>query len=52
MPELPEVETIRIGLQEKIKDKQIKDIIVNISKIIKKPSLEEFINKIKDKKIK
>ena len=52
MPELPEVETIRIDLQEKIKDKQIKDIIVNISKIIKKPSLEEFINKIKDKKIK
>ena len=52
MPELPEVETIRIGLQEKIKDKQIKDIIVNISKIIKKPSLEEFITKIKDKKIK
>ena len=52
MPELPEVETIRIDLQEKIKDKQINDIIVNISKIIKKPSLEEFINKIKDKKIK
>ena len=52
MPELPEVETIRIDLQEKIKDKQIKDLIVNISKIIKKPSLEEFIAKIKDKKIK
>lgn len=52
MPELPEVETIRIGLQEKIKDKQIKDIIVNICKIIKKPSLEEFIIRIKDKKIK
>jgi len=52
MPELPEVETIRIDLQEKIKDKQIKDVIVNISKIIKKPSLEEFIAKVKDKKIK
>src|SRR4030065_32675 len=52
MPELPEVETIKIGLQKKIKDKQIKDIIVNICKIIKKPSLEEFITKIKDKKIK
>lgn len=52
MPELPEVETIRIGLQEKIKDKQIRDVIVNISKIIKKPSLEEFITKIKGKKIK
>jgi len=52
MPELPEVETIRRDLQEKIKDKQIKDVIVNISKIIKKPSLEEFIAKVKDKKIK
>jgi formamidopyrimidine-DNA glycosylase len=52
MPELPEVETIRIGLQEKIKDKQIKDVIVNINKIIKKPSLEKFITNIKDKKVK
>ena len=52
MPELPEVETIRRGLQEKIKNKQIKDVIVNISKIIKKPSLGEFITKIKGKKIK
>jgi len=52
MPELPEVETIRRDLQEKIKDKQIKDVIVNISKIIKKPSLEEFIAKVNDKKIK
>ncbi len=52
MPELPEVETIRRDLQEKLKDKQIKDVIVNISKIIKKPSLEEFIAKSKNKKIK
>lgn len=52
MPELPEVETIRRDLQEKIKDKQIKDVIVNISKAIKKPSLEGFIAKTKDKKIK
>lgn len=52
MPELPEVETIRRDLQEKIIDKQIKDVIVNISKVIKKPSLEEFIAKTKDKKIK
>jgi len=52
MPELPEVETIRRDLQEKIIDKQIKDVIVNISKVIKKPSLEEFTAKTKDKKIK
>jgi len=52
MPELPEVETIRRGLQRKIKNKQIKDIVVNIDKIVKKPSLGEFITKIKGKKIK
>jgi formamidopyrimidine-DNA glycosylase len=52
MPELPEVETIRRGLQEKIKDKQIKNIAINVAKIVKQPSLEEFITKIKGKKIK
>ena len=52
MPELPEVETIRRGLQRKIKNKQIKDIVVNVDKIVKKPYLGEFITKIKGKKIK
>jgi len=52
MPELPEVETIRKDLQEKITFKQIKDVIVNISKIVKKPSLGEFITKTKGKRIK
>ena len=52
MPELPEVETIRRGLQRKIKNKQIKDIIINVNKIVKKPYLGEFITKIKGKKIK
>ncbi|MEA3454608.1 MAG: DNA-formamidopyrimidine glycosylase [Candidatus Caldatribacteriota bacterium] len=52
MPELPEVETIRRGLQRKTKNKQIKDIVVNVYKIIKKPYLKEFITKIKGKKIK
>jgi len=52
MPELPEVETIRIGLQRKIKNKQIKDVVINVDKIVKKPSLGEFITKIKGKKIK
>jgi len=37
MPELPEVETIRRGLQRKIKNKQIKDIVINVDKIVKKP---------------
>jgi formamidopyrimidine-DNA glycosylase len=52
MPELPEVETIRRGLQKQIKNKQIKDIVINVDKIVKKPSLREFITKIKGKKIK
>src|SRR5665648_1264521 len=52
MPELPEVETIRRGLQEKIKNKQIKDAVINVDKIVKEPSLGEFITKIKGKKIK
>lgn len=52
MPELPEVETIKRGLQEKIKNKQIKNVVINVDKIVKKPSLEEFITKIKGKKIK
>ena len=52
MPELPEVETIRRGLQRRIKNKQIKDIVINVDKIIKKLSLGEFIAKIKGKKIK
>jgi len=52
MPELPEVETIRRGLQKKIKNKQIKNIVINVDKIVKKPPLAEFIAKIKKKKIK
>lgn len=52
MPELPEVETIRRGLKRKIKNKQIKDIVINVNKIVKKPYLGEFITKIKGKKIK
>ena len=51
MPELPEVETIRRGLRKQIKNKEIKDIVINVDKIVKKPSLREFITKIKDKKI-
>ena len=52
MPELPEVETIRRGLQKKIQNKQIKNIVIKVDKIVKKPSLGEFIAKLKKKKIK
>jgi len=45
MPELPEVETIKRDLQKKIKSKKIKNVVVNIEKIIKRPSLKEFIAK-------
>ena len=45
MPELPEVETVKRDLQKKIKSKKIKSVVVNIEKIIKKPSLKEFVGK-------
>lgn len=51
MPELPEVETIRTGLQKKIRDKQIKDVTIKVSKIIQMPSSEDFITKIRGKTI-
>lgn len=47
MPELPEVETIKIDLNKRILGKVIKGIEVNVAKIIKQPSLKEFISKIK-----
>jgi len=52
IPELPEVETIKRGLQGKIKNKQIKDVVINVDKIVNKLSLGEFITKIKGTKIK
>lgn len=51
MPELPEVEIIRAGLQKKIRDKQIKDVIIKVSKIIQMPSSEDFIARIIGKKV-
>lgn len=52
MPELPEVETIKKDLQKKIKGKKIKDVVVNVDKILKKPSLKEFIAKMGSRVIK
>ncbi len=51
MPELPEVETVRRGLQKKVRDKEIKEAIIKVSKIIQIPSAEEFIARVKGKKI-
>jgi len=52
MPELPEVETIKKDLQKKIKGKKIKDVVVNVDKILEKPSLKEFIAKMGSRVIK
>ncbi|PKP56802.1 formamidopyrimidine-DNA glycosylase [Candidatus Atribacteria bacterium HGW-Atribacteria-1] len=52
MPELPEVETIKKDLQKKIKGKKIKDVVVNVDKILEKPSLKEFIAKMDSRVIK
>lgn len=52
MPELPEVETIKKDLQKKIKGKKIKDVVVNVDKILEKPSLKEFIAKVDSRVIK
>ncbi len=49
MPELPEVETIKGDLQKKIKGKKIKNVVINIEKILKKPSLKEFVSKVKNR---
>ena len=48
MPELPEVETIKRGLESKIKGKKIRDVIVNVSKLVKEPSLVEFVERLKN----
>lgn len=42
MPELPEVENIKRGLERKILNKTIVDIKINKKKLIKEPSLENF----------
>jgi len=52
MPELPEVETIKRGLENKIVGKKIRDIIVGNFKIIKSLSKSIFINELKNKVIK
>lgn len=47
MPELPEVETIREGLEKKVKGKRVNKIIIKSEKSIKAPSSPgEFIRKI------
>jgi len=52
MPELPEVETIKNQLKEKIIGKTIKGVEVKLPKMIKGMEAKEFIAKVKGAKIK
>ena len=51
MPELPEVETVKETLKKQILNQKILDVVVNYPNIIEKPSVEEFIEKIKNQTI-
>ncbi len=51
MPELPEIETIKLDLNKLIKDKKIKSVDINLAKQIKM-SKAKFLNLVKNSKIK
>jgi len=48
MPELPEVETVKRGLEKEIINKKIAKIQVNIPSLIKKPEIDEFMTRLKN----
>jgi formamidopyrimidine-DNA glycosylase len=52
MPELPEVETIKRELQEKILNKRIVEVIIHNPKVIKEPTKEKFKKELIAAKIK
>lgn len=52
MPELPEVETIRSDLEREILQKRIIDVQINLPRIIKIPSVNEFKIRLKGQSIK
>jgi len=52
MPELPEVETIRRELEKKITGEKIKEVIINLPKIIKTPASPLFKKELTGRKIK
>lgn len=49
MPELPEIETIRLDLEEKVKGKKVKEVIIKNGKCLKEITEEEFIKGVKGK---
>jgi len=48
MPELPEVETVKRGLEKEIINRKIAKIQVNLLSLIKKPQIDEFITRLKN----
>lgn len=52
MPELPEVETVRRDLEEKLPGKKIKKVEVRKEKMIKEMSPQQFKKEVADKKVK
>ena len=51
MPELPEVETVKNSLRDKIKGRIIKDVVVLYDGIIEYPDVKDFEVKIRNQKI-
>jgi len=52
MPELPEVETIRRGLNGKVKGRRIKDITISLPKVVRRhASKKEVINRTRGKMV-
>jgi len=49
MPELPEVETIRRGLEQKVRGEKIKRVIIRNERSVKTPPSSEFVQKIHGK---
>ncbi len=49
MPELPEVETIRRGLEKRILAKKINRVEINTDRMVKKPSLKRFKEEVEGK---
>jgi len=52
MPELPEVETIKKGLEKRILGKKVRRVQINTAKMVKEPSLERFKQEVERKTIK
>ncbi len=52
MPELPEVETIKRGLEQAVVGKKITEVVINNPKVIREPKREDFAKGLKNVTIK